>query len=403
MSPRTEPASTCERRFWFAEQIGAGTRSVLLHIEIDGLVDEVALAEALRAVRARHEALRTGFALRGTALVREVHADPGGPELVLLPPDVGLADVSRVLTAVPLDLAGGSLIRAGVRGGDLFVVVHHIVFDGLSGQVFTKDLAAAYRQALDTGRADLGVSGRRPEPVIAAPRRAVLERHWRARLDGVPELPDLGASTTLRELTRGTVVEHEWSRPAGEAGRLRAYAREAGISVFTLALWAFASALGEVGGADDFCVGTVFADRPPGADHEIGCMINMLPIRIVGAGRDGGLARAWEAAVDALTHSELPIEDIVAACAPGNRRRMPLYQATLLYQSWPRVDHDAGPARLRSRPVSPRGGYAEVLLEVRDDERWHGVFQAPERAGWASRLDALSTAFSDRLDGLGRP
>ncbi|MBB5953678.1 hypothetical protein FHS29_000248 [Saccharothrix tamanrassetensis] len=401
MTPR--PASTCERRFWFAEQLGAGTRSVLLHVEIDGLVDEAALGEALRAVCLRHEALRTGFVLHGASLVRRVHAEPDGPKLVRLPPELDLADVPGALTAVPFDLAEGGLVRAGLRGGDLFVVVHHIVFDGLSGQVFTADLAEAYRQALDSGRADLGVLPRRPEPVIAASRRAVLERHWRDRLADVPELPDFGAPTSLRELTRGPVVEHAWHCPVAETDRLRAHAMSAGMSVFAVALWAYASALGDVGGAEDLCVGTVFADRPPGTEREIGCLINMLPIRLTGAGRAGGLRRTWQSTVDALTHSELPIEDIVAACAPGTRRRMPLYQATLLYQSWPRTRHDAGPARLRSRPVSPRGGYAEVLLEVRDGEQWQGVFQAPERGGWAGRLDALAGAFAERLSGLGRP
>ncbi|MGQ9371958.1 amino acid adenylation domain-containing protein, partial [Azospirillum sp. A39] len=163
---------------WFFEQPMAERRrwnqAVLLRPR--AAVDRPALAAALTALTARHDALRLRFRRDAGGVWRQAYA-PSQDDGVLWQRDA--ADEGAFARHVDdahasLDLAEGPLLRALLlRRADgeerLLLVIHHLVVDGVSWRILLEDLAAAYAHAL------AGAAPRLP------PRTSSLQE-WAARL-----------------------------------------------------------------------------------------------------------------------------------------------------------------------------------------------------------------------------
>jgi hypothetical protein len=342
---------------------------------------------------ARHEALRTAYRLRGGRLVRHVLDRAAYRQLEMFEPGTTTRDAVARLRDIPMDLATGDLLHAGLVGDELILALHHITFDGACEDVMVADLADAYA-AVVAGQKPARATRRRPPPPALDPaRRAELERHWCGQLHDVPDLP---GTTPWRMLAGRPLVEHPVAIDPATAAGLRAAARARAVSPFGLLMAAYARAVGHVCGAEDFCVGTAVANRPPGYEREVGCFFGMVPVRVRTA---DPVESIWTSTVDAILHADLPLEQIVRAARPVPSTRMPLYQATLLYQNWPRTVHHAGAVRMRALPLAPTAPQAEILLEVYADDQheFAGVLQAPADDDWAPRLSTASDALSDAL------
>ena len=146
---------------WFLAQLEpeSSAYNIASALRIQGELDSSALEAALRALIQRHETLRTTFELRDGVPVQRVHT---GSELQMQHMDV--SDVPRAAAEAraralieehahtPFDLARGPLLRAAVtrlpgRASVLSLVVHHIVADGWSMDVFVADLIELYAAA----------------------------------------------------------------------------------------------------------------------------------------------------------------------------------------------------------------------------------------------------------------
>jgi non-ribosomal peptide synthetase component F/thioesterase domain-containing protein len=152
-------ATPAQRRFWLLDQIQPGGNPALnmcFALRWRGPLDQPVLRRALNEVVARHEALRTTFESERGQL-RQLIA----PSLVLDLPTCDASDfrgissadlpahLMREETRSPLDLRSGPLVRGRlVRLTPLehllVLTVHHIVSDGWSNGVLTRDLGALY-------------------------------------------------------------------------------------------------------------------------------------------------------------------------------------------------------------------------------------------------------------------
>ncbi|MFF5515431.1 condensation domain-containing protein [Streptomyces coeruleorubidus] len=397
--PAGEPATATERRFWALQHTAGHPAAALTfgRFRLTGPVDLPALAVALRAVRERHEGLRTAYTVRGGTLLAQVVDRPVEHEPLVLPSGTAPGDALRLLRAGPApDATRADLLRWAVvplpDGADLYLAVHHIAFDGASGEVLAADLAHAYAQALAGERPRPAPAPRHRAQPLAPARRTEHEAYWQHALAGLAELPDDGRGLTRRELLRDMLVQRSVRLGAAEAATLRERARSVAATSFAVLLAAYARALSALAGVRDFAVGTAVADRRAGTEQEVGCLFTMVPVPVRDPLAPDCVPRLWQAVVDCVLHAGLPLENIVRAAGAGRGRRMPLYQATFLLQNWPRHAHHAGPVTVRTVPVPPSAPQAEVLLELYDDGHGpvHGVLQAPSRSVWADRLTSLA-------------
>ena len=153
------PATPAQRRFWLLDQMQPGGNPALnmcFALRWRGPLDQSVLRRALNEVVARHEALRTTFEsergqlrqLIAPILVIDLPtldaSNPPGTSSTDLP-----AHLIREETNYPFDLGSGPLVRGRlVRLTPLehllVLTVHHIVSDGWSNGILTRDLCALY-------------------------------------------------------------------------------------------------------------------------------------------------------------------------------------------------------------------------------------------------------------------
>src|SRR5215207_2236112 len=204
------PLSFAQQRLWFLEQLGGlgDTYHISTRLRLGGELDLAALRRALDAILARHEALRTTFVEVEGEPVQRIAEES---RFHLLEHDLGghpdaAAELCRLAAeeaGAPFDLEQGPLIRGRlVRLAEddhlLLMTMHHIVSDGWSMEVLTRELGTLY-DAFRRGEAN----PLPPLPVQYAD-YAIWQRkwvdgevlrqqaeYWKTTLSGAPELLEL--------------------------------------------------------------------------------------------------------------------------------------------------------------------------------------------------------------------
>ena len=156
--PRTEPASYAQERLWFIDRLEPGSAAYNMSVawRLGGALDEAALERSLSEIVRRHEALRTTFAEMDGSLVQVVA--PFGTFALPVEDLSGLGEEDREAAVEQrageearrvFDLAAGPLFRAALlRLGEedhvLLLSMHHIVSDGWSMGVLSREFSVLY-------------------------------------------------------------------------------------------------------------------------------------------------------------------------------------------------------------------------------------------------------------------
>ncbi|MBV1850530.1 non-ribosomal peptide synthetase [Catellatospora tritici] len=315
-----------------------------------GVLDLSALRRALSAIADRHETLRTRFAMVGGQPVqvvddqfdlqvehRDLSAVEPGRRL-----EVAYAERDELILA-PLDPAKPPLAKAWLyqlaADDHLAVfVMHHIVFDGISKEVFLDELVAlyeAYRTGADPALPALplnyGEFALWQRSHLGGATQDRLVDYWRRRLaDPPPPLPlpvDRPAPASQDYAGAKIVVP----LPSELRDQVIALARAESVTPYMVLLTALYGQLRGSTGCDDLCVGSPLANRTqPGLDALIGCFINSIALRVTVAGDltyRQALARVRATCLDAIDHQELPFDKLVEELRPQRHAgRSPYFQ-----------------------------------------------------------------------------
>ncbi|HEU0300184.1 MAG TPA: condensation domain-containing protein, partial [Longimicrobium sp.] len=365
--PAIEPADRGERlapsfaqqRLWFLEQLG-GTGAayhIPVHLRLMGELDTQALMRALDRIVARHEALRTTFhTVDGEPVQRVAPAAASRFHLVQhdlsghTEVDAELHRLMAVEAEAPFGLEQGPLIRGrlvrlAANDHVLLITMHHIVSDGWSMGVLTRELSTLYA-AFRRGE---------PDPLPALPvqyadyaawqRRwvagEVLEEqaaYWTETLGGAPELLELPAdhARPARQDHAGASVGLELDEEL-TAG-LKALGRRQGTTLFMTLLAGWATVLSRLSGQEDVVIGTPTANRGrQEIEGLIGFFVNTLPLRVDLSGSPSVaevLGRVKERALGAQHHQDIPFEQVVELLQPvRSLSHSPVFQVMFAWQN----------------------------------------------------------------------
>ncbi|MFV2115557.1 condensation domain-containing protein [Micromonospora sp. LOL_025] len=338
MTGRTHPLSMGQRSMWNLDRLigGGPVHTLAWRVRLRGALDEGALRDALVAVIDRHEPLRTRFAqdASGPVAIVEDSVDLPLPvdDLRLLPDaarQAALRCAEDVATGFALDrapLLRARLLRLDDDRYDLLVVVHHIVFDGISLDLLLDDLALAYgggdRTGLDVSYADAVAEERE---LLTGQRRVPLAAFWRERLAGAPPV-------VLPPPDREPAVERSWvSRTCSrKLPDVSAFARGERCMPYVVYLAALNALLSRLTGSSDVVVGTPVSSRHRARfERLVGYFVNTVVLRTeVGDVSFRELVRHQRGVVfDALDHQRLPFEAVVEEVNPGRASGYsPLFQ-----------------------------------------------------------------------------
>ncbi|MGW2254568.1 non-ribosomal peptide synthetase [Kitasatospora sp. NPDC001660] len=352
-----QPLSFAQQRLWALAQLtGAGEayNESVVH-RLRGPLDRAALARALDAIVARHEALRT----RLVPTDGDVHqwidrSDIGYPlltdDLTGVPdPEARLTALQRAEATAPFDLGSGPLARGRlvILAPDhhaLLLTMHHTVFDGSSMGVMMHELTALYSAFLrgeDDPLPPLPLQyadyARRQREWMDGEEQTTQAAYWQQNLAGAPpllELPTDRPRLPEQDYRGGRVaIDLDEELTAG----LRTLARRHGATLFVAALTGWSLVLSRLAGESDIVVGVPTANRRgPDLAGLIGFFVNSLAVRVDLSGAptvSTALRRTRAAVRGALDHQDLPFERVVELVnPPRSAAHSPLFQTMFAWQ-----------------------------------------------------------------------
>ena len=351
-------ASVGQRQLWLHDRVYAhdGSYNISLGIALSGPLNVAALGAALNAVVARHEPLRTSFALEGDDL-HQVIADHLSMDLPAIPIDGPVPDGWAVVRqrlasdgATPFDLDVGPLFRATLyqlssSEHALTLVLHHTVFDGWSVGVLIEELGACYDRAAAGGAVELpplevqfaDFAEWQRDQLVGADGQSSLD-YWRQQLADASPWMALPTDRPRRAVMarRGRLRERSASPALRSA--LGGLCRVEGTTLFMVLITGFAALLHRYSQQRDLLIATPVAGR---TRHEleplIGYFINTVLVRSRLEGdptfRDL-LAAVKATTLAAQTHQSVPLDSIHALMRGGrDEGRLPLLQVMMALQS----------------------------------------------------------------------
>ena len=397
--PQRFPVSFSQLREWILDRLEPGTAAynVPSPKRITGNFSIPAFALSLQEIVRRHESLRTTFEAGPEEPLQVV-----APAMEILLPVIDLEglpkpsrepELRRLLEEdlrTGFDLERGPLlrirlVRSAAEDHALFLTMHHIISDGWSSGVLSRELAALY-EGFSQGR-----RARLPElpvqyPDYAAWQRARLQGerleelvgYWRGQLAGAPPLLELPADRQRPAVrtARGGRLRFDW--PASLVAPLRTAAARQGGSLFMALLAAFQTLLARLSGQDDVAVGTFSGNRGRvELEGLIGFFINTLALRTDLSGEPSLrelLGRVREVTLGAYAHQEIPFEKLLESLAvPRDTSRTPIFQTMLVLQNFPRERVELSGITLEPLPFRTQRSNFDLTLWMMEDEEDGGL------------------------------
>lgn len=356
------PVSSTQRTLWLFEQAGPDKPAFNLPraLLITGKLNIQALRDSFRTLVCRHDALRLRFVEQDGEILQvadeNVTIDLPVQDLTYLPRDRRTTEALRLVAAegcVPFDLARAPLLRIVLLRIDddthiLCLVIHHIVTDGWSMSIVFDEIAEIYQSRIAHQAPDLQplrlpfvdyVSSQQ-EHLTGAALAADLA-YWRATLDGCPGLLEIPTDHSRPAIRSHRGSSHRFRIEPALTSRLQEGCRRARSTLYMGLLAVLQILLARYTATRDIPVGTPVSGRGDGDVRDlIGCFVNTVVMRTDLAGDPGFaevLTRVREVVLSALSHQDVPIEQIMRDLRPERHRgHAPIFQVMLILQNMPK-------------------------------------------------------------------
>jgi amino acid adenylation domain-containing protein len=345
------PLSHAQQRLYVLHHTegGAAAYNMSFVFRLAATLDTPCFERAIGRLCQRHEVLRSALIEKDGELLQQVHQNVV-PHCVVH--QLGADDLTTAISLFRQDAAEEfelhtvplfrvRICRLGETSALLSLVMHHIIGDGWSMQIFFGELMTFYAEEIGQQAQKL------PALQIQYRDYAVWQQnrdwheeaaYWRVALQDAPKhiaLPCDG-NPDYRGSAAG-VVKKRLSAELMES--LRAYSRRKGVSLATLSLTIFAALLHRLTRQQDMVIGMGVAGRER-AELEglIGFFINILPIRIVmdeESELEALLDQVHCASLEALERHDYPFDLLVREVAPSRGgKRESLINVMFEYQKF---------------------------------------------------------------------
>jgi len=360
---RALPASWSQQRLWFLQQLDPAAGAayhIPTGLRLQGELHRDALQAALDALVARHEVLRTSFAVRDDEPLQQIaRADVG---FCLIEHDLSglpaatrqrrIEEISACEAGEPFDLSSGPLIRGqllqlGQEDHLLLITQHHIVSDGWSSGVMVREIAALYG-AFSQGR---------PSPLPALQIQyadyAVWQRQWlqgealqaqiefwKSQLAGAPDLLALPTDRPRPGIQSYAGAHVELRLPGALVLGLRRLSQRREVTLFMTLLAGWAACLSRFSGESDLVIGVPVANRRRSElESLIGFFSNTLALRVrldCDPTVAELLAHIKDNTLQAYANQDIPFAQVVEVLQPPRSLSYnPIFQVALAFDNAP--------------------------------------------------------------------
>jgi len=387
------PLSFAQQRLWFLQQLEPESPfyNITRAMRLNGTLNVVALQQALNAIVARHEVLRTTLvSLDGNP--KQIIAESRSVELPVIVVENGknrieqeaeIQRLNRVEVQRLFNLSSDLMLRATLLRLEptehlLILVMHHIASDGWSMGILFRELSALY-DAFATDQ---------PSPLPPLPIQYadfahwqrqwltgdVLEtqlNYWKQQLTGAPGLLELPTDHPRPPIQRFQGKKASLQLSPELTAQLKNLSQQTGTTLFMTLLSAFATLLSRYSGQSDLVIGSPIANRTHRQiESLIGFFVNTLALRIDlndNPRFEELLRRVRRVAIDAYAHQDIPFEKLVEELQPErNLSHTPLFQVMFVLQNPSRDSLEL--SGLSLTPIAPENVTAkfDMTLSMRE-------------------------------------
>ncbi|WP_431685777.1 amino acid adenylation domain-containing protein [Hahella sp. NBU794] len=356
-------------------------------LRLDGVIDVSLMRRCLQRIADRHEALRVSF-IEGPDGPRQHIAEQANlsmtqEDLSSLEPGAAERAAARLADAealAPFDLSRAPLARArllklGPQRHVLLFTLHHIIADGWSKGILTRELMTLYAGSgelppLSTQYPDYACWQQQSFLPAELPR---LREYWLPRLQNPPPPPDLPYDHPRPRQRSYRGASHFITLSADRGDALQALAKRQGCSLFMALLAIFNILLQRYSGANDLVVGTQVANRErPELENVVGFFVNTLALRVNLSGVANYielLQQVRETTLGAFAHQEMPFDKLVEALQPERRPGYePIAQVMFLLQSAPMESLRLPRLTIESLPINRGSAKFDLSLLVTETD-----------------------------------
>lgn len=421
------PLSFAQQRLWFEHSLNPTSSEYHIPsaLHITGPLNRALFDQAISAILARHEVLRTCFQTEQEDLCQVVIPVASARalsssvlDLRSLPEQMRQREARRVQEEemrLPFDLARGPLVRLRILCMDtqehiVLLIMHHIVIDAWSTDLFFRELSELYNAFV----ADLPVP-LEPVPLQYADfalwqrqrmQGAVLEEglaYWKRYLDGAPTFLQL--PTDYPRPQEQHLHYHTLSFPFPQTltEQLRSLARQEGASFFMLMLAAFQVLLFRYSGQADFLIGYPIGNRQsPETRNMPGFFLNTLVLRAHPTADLSFLdllRQTRDEIFTAYQFQDIPFEKVIDAIhARRDKRYHPVFQVMFVLQNIANQQLALNGLKVQFMDVEQMHSRFDITLNVQEArDSATGLFQYNTALFRRETIERMSLHFQELL------
>ena len=355
------PLSYSQERLWFMAQSEPDNPS--LHssfvLRLTGDLDVTCLIDSLKALVFRHEILRTVFKSEDGVPYQEILPGINLPfyQVNLSKNDAPENDLAARITDLNLETFDISaappfrmvLFKISPKDYALAVIIHHIIVDGWSAEIFRQDLARFY---------ELNLKGQKiPQESVSIhyadyacwQKSEDYERRIQPQLDYWKKRLEANQQATFfpkdkpRPLSKSSNASTIWLNIEGDLyAQLKDYCKEKNTTKFAMLFSAFCLALQRHVHQDTIQLGSFFANRSlKEMENIIGPFVNGVVLKLDLASDtsfDELVANAGTVVMEAQQNQEVPIENVIDAInARRDRSQRTMFGVVFNFVNIPRT------------------------------------------------------------------
>lgn len=422
------PLSFAQQRLWFLFKLeGASpTYNILMASRLSGDLDVDVLRRSFEYLIKRHESLRTTFSENSEGVAQQFIHDsldlkmavedfssyPDSQKQALLDQAKSRMAGSRFdLEQAPLSQV--MLIRYGQNEWVLLMAMHHIISDGWSMGILSRELGAAYQSYMANTEPDLPpISINYRDYSVWQQRQqqsASIEqgvKRWCRLLENSEYRLDLNTGKSRPESRSYQGSTCPVSIAPGLSRQLEQLAESKGVSLFVLLLTAYFILLQRYSGCNDLLVGTQAANRnEPDLEPVVGFFINTIPLRArieANPRVTELLQQVNDFCLNAFDLQFVPFERLVEALKPERDfGSNPLVQVMFLWQNAPIKDIALKGLTMQREALQSEAAKFDLTLELGMEQgRIQGVFEYSTDLFDAVTVENMVSHYATLLQGI---
>jgi amino acid adenylation domain-containing protein len=336
--------SSAQRRLFFLHQMDPGGTGYNLSniVEFSGQIDRERVENTFRKLIRRHESLRTSFRMKEDQPVQVIHEDVKFDIQVI-------AETKEFVR--PFDLSQAPLIRLAILRQEemrhlIMVDMHHIISDGTSQVVLSRDFQRLYNGE-DLARLEIQYKDYAcwQNREIEKGSLIAQESYWLEKFNGPIPVLQLPTDYQRPPVQSFAGKNTRFALEANVTEELKHMARQQEVTLYMVLLALVNALLFKMSDQEDIVVGTPVAGRRH-ADLEgiIGMFVNTLPLRFY-PGREKTfvefLREVKENSLAAFENQEYPFEDLVEKVSPArDTSRNPLFDVMFVLHNQENLSPD---------------------------------------------------------------